>query len=125
MARTAAVAISALGMAFHTVREFGWSGLLSPATGLIPVVGIQVALLVWWWRSTGSRRAAARWLMSTAALQLVGGAILSVLPVPILPFVPAQTLDHFVSHVVYGIAQLPLLLVSIRHLVAAPALRYP
>ena len=112
-------------MAFHTVREFGWSGLLSPATGLIPVVAIQVALLVWWWRAPGSKRSAALWLMWTAAFQLIGGAILSVLPLPILPFVPEQTLDHYVSHFVYGIGQLPLLFVSTRALVAAPALRYP
>ena len=122
---TAAVAISALGMAFHTVREFGWTGLVAPATGSIPIVGIQVALLVWWWRSRGARRSAARWLMWTAAFQLVGGAILSVLPLPILPFAPAQTFDHYLSHLVFGIAQLPLLFVSIRDLVAAPALRYP
>jgi hypothetical protein len=112
-------------MAFHTVREFGWRGLVSPATGFIPVLGIQVALLVWWWRSPGSRREAARWLMWTAAFQLVGGAILSVLPLPILPFVPAQTVEHYVSHLVFGLAQLPLLYVSIRGLVAARALRYP
>ena len=121
----AAVAISAAGMALHTVREFGWSGLVTPATGFIPVVGIQVALLVWWWRAHASRRSAARWLMWTAALQLVGGAILSVLPLPILPFVPAQTVDHYVSHLLFGLAQLPLLVVSIRDLVSAPALRYP
>ena len=112
-------------MALHTVREFGWSGLVVPATGLIPVVGIQVALLVWWWRVPASRRSAARWLMWTAAFQLVGGAILSVLPLPILPFVPAQTVDHYVSHLLFGIAQLPLLFVSIRDLVSAPTLRYP
>src|SRR5687768_579140 len=120
-----AVAISALGMAFHAVREFGWTALLSPATGFIPVVVIQVALLAWWRRSRASRRSAARWLGGTAALQLVGGAILSVLPLPFFPFVPAQTSDHYVSHVVHGIAQLPLLFISIRHLVATRSLRYP
>ena len=112
-------------MAFHTVREFGWTGLVVPATGFIPVVGIQVGLLAWWWRSPPSRRSAGRWLILTAALQLVGGAILSVLPLPFLPFVPAQTVDHYVSHLVYGIAQLPLLFGAIRALVADRALRYP
>ena len=112
-------------MAFHTVREFGWTGLIVPATGFIPVVGVQFGLLARWWRSPPARRSPARWLMWTAVFQLVGGAILSVLPLPILPFAPEQTVEHYVSHLVLGLAQLPLLAVSLRHLVAGSALRYP
>ena len=104
-------------MAFHTVREFGWTGLFAPATGLIPVLAIQVALLAWYTFPKRPSGTALRWLMYTGILQLLGGSILSVLPLSILPFVPAQTVDHYVSHVVYGVAQLPLLFVSIRGLV--------
>lgn len=124
-ALAAAVVLSALGMAFHTVREFDWAGLVDPASGFIPVAGIQLGLLAWWSLAPGSRRAAARWLMFTGWFQLIGGAIISVLPLPILPFVPAQTIEHYVSHLILGLCQLPLIVVPRRMLVAATAGRYP
>lgn len=120
----AAVALSALGMAVHTVREFGWTGLVVPATGLIPVVAIQLALLAWAMLPKRRSGTAVRWLMYTGIVQLLGGAIFSVLPLPILPFVPEQSLDHYVSHAVYGIAQLPLIVVALREAAARfPSLR--
>jgi hypothetical protein len=121
----AAVAISIAGMAIHTVREFGFEGLLAPASGFLPIVAVQLGVLVWWWRSAGSRRAATKWLFAIGAFQLVGGAVISVLPLPILPFVPAQTADHYVSHLIFGIAQIPLIWVAWRGLAARPAPRYP
>lgn len=35
------------------------------------------------------------------------GAILSVLPIPILPFSPEQSWDHYASHILFALAQLP------------------
>ncbi len=119
------VVFSALGMALHTVREFGWAGILAPATGMLPMAAIQIGLLGWWWRSGRSSRTAVRWLMYLGILQLIGGAILSVLPLPILPFVPEQSPDHYISHAVYGLAQLPLIVVALREVVARSPLRYP
>ena len=109
-----AVGLSALGMAFHTVREFGYGGLWAPSSGMIPVVGVQLALYAaWLWsRARGLEIA----LTVTALFQLVGGAIISVLPLPILPFEPDQSLHHYVSHVVFGVAQLPLIVVPLRTL---------
>lgn len=121
----AAVLASALGMAVHTVREFGWTGLFAPATGLIPVVAIQLALLAWAMLGKPPSGTAVRWLMYTGIVQLLGGAIFSLLPLPILPFVPEQSLDHYVSHAVYGIAQLPLIMVAFREVAARSPLRYP
>lgn len=38
----------------------------------------------------------------------------SVLPLSILPFVPKQTIGHYVTHVVYALTQVPLLWVAWR-----------
>jgi len=56
------------------------------------------------------RRPAAWLLLAWGWLHLVGGAVLSVLPLPILPFRPAQTVYHYAFHVLYGAAQIPLLI---------------
>jgi hypothetical protein len=109
-----AVALSALGMAVHTVREFGYSGLASPGTGMIPVVSIQVLLFLVWWLAPSARAGTATALAVTGIFQLVGGAIISVLPLGFLPFAPAQTVDHYLSHVVLGIAQIPLIVIPLR-----------
>jgi hypothetical protein len=119
-----AVGISALGMGVHTVREFGWLGLWDVSTGMIPVVGVQLVLLLCWWLRPNARRAASIALLSTAIFQLVGGAIISVLPLPILPFQPEQSLHHYLSHAFLGAAQLPLIVVPLRGLAARSALRY-
>jgi hypothetical protein len=119
-----AVAISALGMGVHTVREFGWAGLWDPASGMIPVVGVQLLLLLRWWLRPAARRGTAIILLATAIFQLVGGAIISVLPLPILPFEPEQSVEHYLSHLFLGVAQLPLIIVPLLVLAGRPALRY-
>jgi hypothetical protein len=49
------------------------------------------------------------WLLGAwTVLNLVGGGILSVLPLPFLPFVPEQSVLHYSMHVVYTLTQLPL-----------------
>jgi len=53
-------------------------------------------------------------LAATGLVQLIGGAILSVLPLPFLPFAPAQTVDHYLSHVILGITQIPLVVIPLR-----------
>lgn len=114
MVMIGAVIVSALGMAFHTVREFGWLGLLNPALGMIPVVALQVVLLRAWLRDN-RQRGPTKWLLATGLIELVGGG-LSVLPLPILPYAPDQSLYHYISHVVWGVAQLPLIWVGARAL---------
>ena len=47
------------------------------------------------------------------APELVGGGILSVLPLGLFPFTPEQSLGHFGAHVVYAVAQIPLVLVAV------------
>jgi hypothetical protein len=111
-------------MGVHTVREFGWAGLWDLNSGMIPVVGVQLLLLLRWWLRPETRRRSAALLLATGIFQLVGGAIISVLPLPILPFQPEQSVEHYLSHVFLGLAQLPLIIVPLRALAARPALRY-
>ena len=42
-------------------------------------------------------------LLAWALLNLLGGAVLSVLPLPFLPFVPEQSLRHYSFHLLYGL----------------------
>ncbi|HEY8735732.1 MAG TPA: hypothetical protein VIO62_01670 [Candidatus Dormibacteraeota bacterium] len=44
------------------------------------------------------------------------GGVVSVLPLPVLPFIPAQTLSHYTAHAVYAGSQLPLIALAIRRL---------
>jgi hypothetical protein len=41
------------------------------------------------------------------ALNLLVGAILTVLPLPILPFIPEQTAGHYLAHFIYLVTQVP------------------
>ena len=109
-----AVAASGLGMVVHTVREFGIPGVFAWETGLAPVAFVEVALFVLWWHERSSRPTLGLVLSATGLFQLVGGAILSVLPLPFLPFAPAQTADHYLSHVVLGITQIPLVVIPLK-----------
>ena len=109
-----AVGVSAIGMAFHTVREFGYSGLISPGTGMIPVVSIQGILFLAWWLRPTARFVLGRALAVTGVFQLLGGAIISVLPLPFLPFQPEQSMGHYLSHLFLGITQVPLIVIPLR-----------
>jgi hypothetical protein len=119
----APVTLSAAGMALHTIREFGNAGLFDPASGFIPFVSLQLLLYITHALFRPARRVAAIALFATAILQLLGGAILSVLPLPFLPFTPDQSLHHYLSHALYGALQLPLLVTSRRAAANRPAPR--
>ena len=49
-------------------------------------------------------------------LPLVTLAIVSVLPLSILPFVPEQSITHYGAHVVYAVGQIPLIVLGYRAL---------
>lgn len=108
-----AVGTSIGGLLVHNLAEFPPSILLAPET-LLPVgitVLVGVALL---------RRPGRSVFLTTAAwaaiVIVLGGG--SVLPLDVLPFVPEQTVGHYAAHVVYALAQLPLLWVAWRGLAA-------
>jgi len=102
--------IAAAGMMAHNVFEFGLAFLASPET-LIPVAifGLLVLLARAWPDSIIVLVVLLGW----ALLNLVGGGILSVLPLGLFPFTPEQSLGHFGAHVVYAVAQIPLVLVAV------------
>ncbi|MEO6577495.1 MAG: hypothetical protein ABIO99_01160 [Candidatus Limnocylindria bacterium] len=52
-------------------------------------------------------------LLGWALLNFVGGGILSVLPLGLFPFTPEQSPWHCGAHVVYAVAQIPLVLVAV------------
>ncbi len=105
--------IAAAGMVAHNVLEFGPAFLLDPET-LIPLAIFGLfALLAW----AGPANAVVNLaLLAWALLNLVGGGILSVLPLGLFPFEPEQSLGHYGAHVIYGAAQLPLAVVAARAL---------
>lgn len=110
----AAVVIAWLGLLVHNVADLPDQTLLSPET-LWPSLGTAALLIVY---AAGPVRLAGIGLFGWALLILVGGA-LSVLPLPVLPFEPEQTLRHYSFHLLYAATHVPLLVVSYR-LVVGP-----
>ena len=105
-----ALALSAIGGWFHNGREFPGTTLLAPE--MLVILLPAVVLGVWWVARPGP---AARWaIIVWAVLNLVLGAALSVVPLPIWPWAPEQSAAHYTSHLVYGLTQIPLLIVAYR-----------
>jgi hypothetical protein len=108
-----ASAIAAAGMVFHNVLEFGPAFLLDPET-LIPLAIFGLFALLACARPANAVVHVA--LLAWALLNLVGGGILSVLPLGLFPFQPEQSFGHYGAHVIYGAAQIPLVVVAARAL---------
>jgi hypothetical protein len=109
-ARELAVPVGALigwvGLFVHNLADLPGQSFLSPES-IIPL--LVTALLVAGW-FTPVRYAATVALLCWGLLNFVGGGVLSVLPLPFLPFVPEQTPSHYLFHGVYALAQVPLVL---------------
>jgi hypothetical protein len=105
--------IAAAGMMAHNVFEFGPAFLLNLQT-LIPLAIYGLFALLAWARPADA--VVYILLLGWAVLNLVGGGILSVLPLGLFPFRPEQSLGHYAIHVVYAVAQLPLVVVAARAL---------
>ena len=103
--------IAAAGMATHNVFEFGPAFLARPETVIPLAIFGLLALLAW---AKPASPIASVPLLAWAVLNLVGGGILSVLPVGLFPFQPEQSLGHYAIHVVYTVAQVPLVIVTAR-----------
>jgi hypothetical protein len=105
--------IAAAGMVAHNVFEFGPAFLLNSET-LLPL-GIFALLAVLAWAMPANAIVHVL-LLAWAVLNLVGGGILSVLPLGLFPFRPEQSLGHYAIHLVYGVSQMPLIVVAARGL---------
>lgn len=106
-----AAVVSIAGHVVHNLEEFPLAVLVGWET-LVPV-GVTVLLVAWLLGRPGrsASLATAGWALLVI---VVGGG--SVLPLPIWPFVPAQTVSHYAAHVVYALTQVPLLWVAVRSL---------
>ena len=105
----AAVALSWTGFFVHNIADLPGQSILSPES-LFPTI-VYAALLALWF--VPRARTVATWaLLVWGVLHLVGGAVLSVLPLPTLPFAPDQSVYHYAFHGLYGVLQVPLIVLS-------------
>lgn len=104
-----ALIVSIMGFWFHEVYR------VPASTGFTPewLLTLLFAALVFppWWRFP-------RHVASIAAIWALGlihllAAVLTVLPLAFLPFVPEQTVSHYLVHTCYAVAQAPLFLVAL------------
>ena len=99
-----AVAVSWLGLLLHNVADLPEQYPWSPETAyptVVPVTMLAVRLRYW---------TAGTWLLlGWAGLHVVGGGLVSVLPLSFLPYEPEHSMRHYTFHFLYGLTQLPLL----------------
>jgi hypothetical protein len=113
----ALLALSWLGLFVHNSIELPALNLFS-AENSLPALVAMLLFAGWWLLPT--RRLAAALLLVWGLLHLVGGAIVTVIPFSFLPFVPDQNFTHYFAHVLYGLAQLPLIGVMIQQIRRLP-----
>lgn len=103
------LAVSTLGGWYHNAVDFPGMPLYAPE--MLATIVPPFVLVVWWWWRPG------RWLLITTAiwvlLSLFVGGLLSVLPLSVWPFQPAQTAPHYQAHLIYTVTQVPLLAVLV------------
>src|SRR2546427_10534941 len=108
-----ATTISWVGGVVHNETEFLGATVLSP---LNSIPGVILTLLYAVWLLSHFRRAVSGILFGWGLVGLIGWGIISVLPLSFLPWVPAQTVMHYLVHVVVSLANIPLILLSFRML---------
>jgi len=102
-----ALAVSWASMVFHN-QELPLTLLDLENTGPLAV---DIALLIaCWWRP--SSRVVWTTILVWGLLNMVIGGLVTTLPLPVLPFDPPQTVEHYAVHLVYAVGQLPLVLVA-------------
>ena len=106
-----ATMLSWLGEAVHNAVELPGLTILSLENS---IPGIVAALLFGAYLLSPFKRASVGLLLGWGLLNLVGGGIISVLPLNFLPFAPAQTLTHYLAHLFYSAAEIPLILITAR-----------
>lgn len=104
-----ALALSWVGFAWHELQRVPDAYGL---TGSLPMLAVGLIPLWLAWRHPHSRLPGVL-LVGYAVLNLIGGVV-TVLPLPILPFDPEQTFSHYATHTVWSIAQIPLLVLASR-----------
>ena len=99
--------LSWLGMLVHNQVELPQLALLSPEY-LLPTM-LSAGLLLGWHLQARHRPLWSKLILFWTGLHLLFGGILSVLPLPVLPFYPEQSLGHYLAHFFYAACQVPLI----------------
>jgi len=110
VAMGAALTLSALSMLAHNLYELPLSPIDLENSG--PVAFAAILGLAYALRPDSKVVAVAA--LGWGVLNLVIGGIITVLPLPILPFAPEQSITHYGAHVVYTLGQVPLVMLSYR-----------
>jgi hypothetical protein len=97
--------LSWLGEYIHNRQELPQLSILSPENSIMGLIALALFLT---WLVVPYHKLPPVLLLALGLLHLIGGAILSVLPLGFLPFVPEQSFSHYLAHIVYGAAQFPL-----------------
>ena len=104
-----ALVVSGAGHVIHNLADFPVTILLGLET-LVPLtvtVLLGVAIVYRPGRSTYAA-------LGIWALVVIIGGGMTVIPFGFLPFVPEQSIRHYIVHVIYIVTQLPLFWVGIR-----------
>jgi hypothetical protein len=107
------MALSWLGEFVHNTLSLPMLAPLSPENSLPALVALALVVA---WCLLRVRRVLAALTLGWAVTHLVVGAAVTVIPFPFLPFYPEQTVAHYLAHILYGVAQLPLIVAMIGHL---------
>jgi hypothetical protein len=105
------------GMIVHNLADLPHLTMTSPENAWPGAIWL---LLVCLWATLPRRQWPVKLLLAWGTLNLVGGAA-SVLPLPFWPFVPEQSLRHYLFHMLYAGAQLPFLVLAGAELHRRPA----
>jgi len=97
-----------LGLFVHNVADLPNQTVLSPES-LFPLIVTTtlIALLF------TPLRSFAAWSMLLWGVLNMAGAIITVLPLAVLTFEPEQSLAHYAFHLIYGLAQLPVVIATV------------
>jgi hypothetical protein len=106
-------ALAWLGEFVHNLVELPQLSPLDPQNSL-PALVFAVLFAAWW--LFPAKRIMPILIIVWAVLHLVGGAIITVIPFSFLPFYPEQSLRHYLAHISYGLAQLPLMILMVLEL---------
>ena len=100
-----------LGVLAHNLISLPGLPLIS-AENVGPLV-VYAGLVASYWAWPQSRVVPALLVSWTVVNVLIGGVV-TVLPLPFLPFAPEQTLSHYIAHAIYIAAGLPLTIAALR-----------
>ena len=97
-------ALAIAGYVAHNLIDLPDLALASPEYSVVG--GLYVLFFLLWWivPSRPTRLLFVGWVW----LHILGGGVISVLPIPFLPFEPAQTTLHYAMHGLYIVSHVPL-----------------